>query len=174
MSRLSLTFWQTAVQLNVRKLKRPILKSMMMWVLQCYYCAILLETCTVVLLLPVLPIWTKISLPVTGTGGRAEERAVGELWEGHPRHAGPARHLCREGAEEGHEGAGHRRRRAGGDALHRHQRCQLETEENNSIYWPLVNICCLFMVSCCCWQDIAMFKECYYQGKSLVIYMSTQ
>lgn len=44
----------------------------------------------------------------TGAGGQAEERAVGDFREGHPRHAGPARHLRREGAEEGHEGSGHR------------------------------------------------------------------
>ena len=58
---------------------------------------------------------------VTGAGGQVEERAVGEFREGHPRHAGPARHLRREGAEEGHEGSGHRRGRPGGDPLHRHQ-----------------------------------------------------
>lgn len=60
----------------------------------------------------------------TGAGGCVEERVVRELWEGHPRHAGPARHLRREGAEEGHEGSRHWWRRPGGDPLHRHQRCQ--------------------------------------------------
>lgn len=62
-------------------------------------------------------------LPGTGAGGRVEEGAVGELWEGHPRYAGPARHLRCAGAEEGHEGGGHWRRRPGGDPLYCNQQC---------------------------------------------------
>lgn len=58
---------------------------------------------------------------VTGAGGRVEEGTVGELREGHPRHAGPARHLRCEGAEEGHEGGGHGRGRPGGDPLYCNQ-----------------------------------------------------
>lgn len=57
----------------------------------------------------------------TGAGGGVEEGTVGELREGHPRHAGPARHLRREGAEEGHEGGGHGRGRPGGDPLYCNQ-----------------------------------------------------
>lgn len=63
--------------------------------------------------------WRRMLL--TGAGGRVKEGTVWELREGHPRHVGPARHLRREGAEEGHEGGGHRRRRPGGDPLYCNQ-----------------------------------------------------
>ena len=61
-----------------------------------------------------------------GAGGRVKERVDWKLREGHPRHAGPAPRLRREGAEEGHEGGGNRRGRPGGNPLHCHERCKLQ------------------------------------------------